>query len=432
MDFTEVFEGKCAKFSPNSESLASIVQGNRIVVRDGHSMQIVCVYKSSSSIAYLDWSNDSSMILLTNFHPKASKRVSEGIWIEVIDVSEKDSKTVNLICQIEDRSATAVRWSQDDKNIFTWDDLSMKIWSLKDRDVKLFKFPKGRPGDQDGNLGKTGLYFSTDRCDGKDRINIWNMENWSLRKKFNLLSIDSRYIKVSPSGLNIAVIDYPLEYRLSFYSPDGKMLRQFEPTSTIEAGIKSALWSPDGEILSVITHDNRLKLYGSKPEFISELRFDDCDYKNTPIFQEIIDDESGNTNERSYILRNRLGFSKNSKLAHFLKISSMQWNSGSSILAFRIDEHPEYVVLFDVYQLKIISIIIQRSIIKTISWNPIKNDCLALTSADSSNVYIWSGRSTQCVKVPQEEFMAEGIEWSSDGQSLLIRDKSKFTSMFYE
>jgi hypothetical protein len=54
-------------------------------------------------------------------------------------------------------------------------------------------------------------------------------------------------LKWSPDGRVIAVWDHLLEYKIAFYSPDGRCLRIYRPSMEQGLGIRTMQFAPSGQ-----------------------------------------------------------------------------------------------------------------------------------------------------------------------------------------
>ena len=111
---------------------------------------------------------------------------------------------------------------------------------------------------------------SPSRIERQDYIGVYNCETWELEHHFRVdtydlvrvcWSPDSRLAvdSVSDTCSAIAVQDSHLEYNVQFYSPDGRLLGDYQ-AYTGALGIKSMAWSKTGRILAVGSYDQKIRL----------------------------------------------------------------------------------------------------------------------------------------------------------------------------
>lgn len=81
--------------------------------------------------------------------------------------------------------------------------------------------------------------------------------------------------------------------------------------------------------------------------------------------------------------------------------------------------------VWDLKKIELNTVIIQNKPIKNFKWSPIANQ-LALVS-ESSKVYLFTINQAYIYEIPlKENTFPNKIQWSSDGKTILLIDKSSF------
>ncbi|EPZ34292.1 hypothetical protein O9G_003012 [Rozella allomycis CSF55] len=102
------------------------------------------------------------------------------------------------------------------------------------------------------------------RIQAKDFVSIHSCEgNWNCVRRFEIDSIDADGLAWSPDNRTIAIYETFFEYKIMFYSPDGRMLRkEHRPTNeTMCMGIQTLKWSPSSQLLAVGSYDHKIAFY---------------------------------------------------------------------------------------------------------------------------------------------------------------------------
>jgi len=92
---------------------------------------------------------------------------------------------------------------------------------------------------------------------------------------------------------------------------------------------------------------------------------------------------------------------------------------------------PNYLWIWNIATLKLVTIIEQLLPIKQVSWNPVIPGRLAFITGNS-NIYFWDAEMgyCECVDVPALNFEVHSMNWNPDGKSIVLMDKDKFCLAF--
>ncbi|CAM9930166.1 unnamed protein product [Pylaiella littoralis] len=250
--FSAVYEQSSGlvQWSPDGRYVATAV-GQRVVVRDAKdSFEIVqgglrpCLDKIES----LEWAADSDLLLCAMF---------KRSLVEVMSVARPDWQ-----CRIREGMAGMVKalWAPDARHVVTFSDfnLHMSVWSLSTRQMHTVRQPKAAPGCIAFSPDTLIMAVAT-RRDCRDNVKLYNTTTWESLGEFTAETVDLVAVEFSPDGFTLCLQDTSLEYRVLFYSLEGKLVGRLEAYSHA-LGVKSLSWSPDGTLLSVGSYDQCVRL----------------------------------------------------------------------------------------------------------------------------------------------------------------------------
>ncbi|KAI9137159.1 quinon protein alcohol dehydrogenase-like superfamily [Paraphysoderma sedebokerense] len=462
MDFTELYKQSLCLclFSPDNNYLATTVQ-HRLVIRDAESLQITHLYSSLHPISDIAWSPDAKYILAASY-PLGQIQV----WS--LDADEKE-----WTAKIDQGTGGCVKciWSPTGRDILSFSEFGLRvtIWSLVDRSVRYIQYPKHT--DKGYAFRKDGKYFAiAERRDANDYIGIYDCEDWSLIKHFQVDTTDLEDISWSPDGRFIAVWNSLLEYQIHIYHPDGRLVKSYSPYPNDQngqcmgLGIKSVKWSPSSQFVAVGSFDQKARLlnhYTFNPTIeLSHSSTVTLSRKNDfVIFRE--------TNLRSDYSNVNLKASVNSKQTEWPKMSSstsakprlyfepvfppregsttvtspstkvdpdkpslkmgisvVEFNPDGKLLATRNDTTPTTLHIFSIPSLRVVSIIQTLSPVKSIHWCPTRTNLLSW-SCGNGMVYLWDGdkKIRRLVDVDTDEGYQEKRTEGEEEGSTRIREE---------
>ncbi|KAJ3275834.1 WD repeat-containing protein wrap73 [Terramyces sp. JEL0728] len=426
-DFTEIFKqtDRLCRFSPNGEYIATAVQ-QRLVVREAHSLQILSLFNCNDQIQEIQWAKDSDLLLVGSY-----KQAKFQIW------SLHDEKwTAN----IEEGVVGCVKlmWAPDARH------LRITIWSLITKKPLYMQYPKY--ADRGYQFRTDGYYFAmVERAEGKDYISIFDCSDWTLAKRFPTESSDLEDLAWSPDGRFIAVWTSLSQYNVFIYYPDGRLVANYSAYDC-GLGIKTAAWSPSGQILAVGSFDEKCRLlnhYSWKP--LVELGHGkQVTEKNINYYKEIdLVEMNGNARSWSTKVRPKLSYEVKKppcavptanvdpeKPNPKVGISTVTFNCTGSLLLTRNEKQPNVLWIWDAVTLKQTALIQQTQSIKAVAWNPLVKERLAFCCA-SGILYLWEqGLGSDAIEVPAVNFNVVDLSWNPDGKSLVLMDKDKFCLTF--
>ena len=153
--------------------------------------------------------------------------------------------------------------------------LRLTVWSLIDATcvyIRAPKFADGRGLDFSPD-GKFLAFVRRERC--ADSILVVDARDWTVASAFAVATEDLADARWSPDSTSIAVHDAPHAYALILYAPDGRVLRDFGPTSAGRrrrsrgdaanaaadaAGVRCQRWSRGASFLAAGGRDRRCRV----------------------------------------------------------------------------------------------------------------------------------------------------------------------------
>lgn len=108
----------------------------------------------------------------------------------------------------------------------------------------------------------------------------------------------------------------------------------------------------------------------------------------------------------------------------------LRFSPCGTFLASTNAEHPTVVFIWNLNNGKIESVLIHRSPVKQIQWNPhpaatSRAACLAISTGDP-RIFIWTAPWQSVIELPRiDRLRCREVQWSSQGETLLLQDKGK-------
>uniref|UniRef100_A0A803KS83 WD-repeat protein n=1 Tax=Chenopodium quinoa TaxID=63459 RepID=A0A803KS83_CHEQI len=408
MEFTDSYKqtGPCC-FSPNARYIAAAVD-YRLVIRDTQSFKVVQLFSCLDKISYIQWALDSEYILCGLY-----KRPTIQVW----SITQPE-----WTCKIDEGLAgiAYARWP---------------------------KHPvKGVSFTRDGKFAAVCT-----RRDCKDYVNLLSCDSWEIMGVFAVDTLDLADVEWSPDDSSIVVWDSLLEYKFLIYTPDGRCLLKYQAYES-GLGVKSVSWSPCGQFLAIGSYDQMLRVVNRLTwkifaEFmhLPNVRGSSC----AVVFKEEDEqpqldiaglclssdpyDSNFDVSERQIGVRYEvadlpitLPFQKPAMDKPNPKqgIGLMAWSSDSQYIYTRDDTIPTTLWIWDMQQLQLAAILLQKEPIKAAVWNP--TSCRLAFCTGSSHLYIWTPSGAYCVSNPLPHFTVVDLKWNSDGSYLLLKDKESF------
>mmetsp|Transcript_26839 Transcript_26839/g.43836 ORF Transcript_26839/g.43836 Transcript_26839/m.43836 type:complete len:432 (-) Transcript_26839:209-1504(-) len=428
MDFSELFRfSGVTKWSPDGRYIGTVVE-HRLVIRDIETLTIAQLFTCLDIISDIEWSFDSKYVIASQY-----KRSCVQVWC--IDQPEWH-------CKIDEGPARIVhaRWAPDGRHVITSADFQIRIaiWSLVNQSCTHIKFPKF-PASQGLDFTKDGKLMAVAiRRDTKDQVQIYACESWELVKTFPVDTNDLAGIAWSPNSQYLCVWDSPTEYNVLIYLPDGRLMHKYQAYQNA-MGARLVEWSPSSQFLAVGSYDQKARL-------LNEITFKVVtEYSHT----EKVDDNSVVMYRESQInplettdpalARSRYLLVECpvsvpvvkldlSKPAQKTGVGILLWSSDGRYLLTKNDSQPNALWIWDNTRLSLSSLLIQNSPIKCASWDPIRPRAAICTG--ERKIYLWTANGCSCVDVPADKFAVNSLQWNSDGNALVLRDKDRFCCAF--
>lgn len=192
-------------------------------------------------------------------------------------------------CNIQEYSGVqSFFFSPDSSYIFIASDfnLRMSIYTLQGQFVGYIKNPKfsykGFDITEDGEL----LAF-IERSDGKDLIQIIQIETWKIINQIEPKTNDVSDLKWSTDSNYLCVWDSYVDYNILFYRYDGALLFEYSSNEN-NLGVKRIQWSPKSDLIAIGGYDSKVRIINTLTwRVITELDHLSFDNKNPTIFKEV-------------------------------------------------------------------------------------------------------------------------------------------------
>jgi WD40 repeat protein len=420
MNFSDVLPySNVMQFSPNSEWLA-VVKGLVLTIYDISQLNVVATFAVQDQVSVLEWSPDSQFILCA----QAKRGILHAFSIHDAQWTAK----INLGAS----GLTGAAWAPDSRQVLVTTEfqLSLSIWSLVNKSVAHIKNPKF--ADRGLSFSSEGKFMAlAERHECRDYIGIYFTHDWQLVSHFAVDSFDLENMSWTPDDTAIVVYDSSLTYNLLVYSPTGSLLTKCKAYDNA-LGIKSLKISPSGNFIAVGAYDQSVRVYSH----ISWRQL--IEYPHTSSVSEgpelhIYREEEYREGE---VMSSRYEMQSLPVKIQSLKVpadkpnppvgvSIVAWSFDSRYLATRNDNMPNALWIWDMETLALHILLIQKQPIRAVSWSP-KSLHLAF-STGTARLFLWSldGASVCDVPADSAEFHLNKLNWSPDGQCLLIQDKAQ-------
>lgn len=437
MNFSDAFKqtSQICRFSPDGVYLANAVQ-YRLIVRQVNTLQISRLFTCLDAIQHVQWSADSQFILCAMYNRSL---------IQVWSLEQPE-----WTCKIDEGSAGLIDvcWSPDSRHILTTADFHLRItvWSLVNKTVSYIKYPKQCP---------QGLQFSADgkflalaeRRDCKDSISLFDCNTWQLIKHFSVETEDLSGILWSPDSRMLCIWESCLQYKVLLYSLDGRCQATYSAYE-MALGIKCVSWSSTSQFLAVGSYDEKVRLLNHITwKMIAEFpHLPALDSSSTMIFQEVTKKMpllKGETHLSAAVSQTcasqyeivtgsiqtpviRPDLNKaNPKLG----VSTVNFSANCQYMYSKNDNMPNVLWIWDIPKLRLATVLLQLSPIKTVAWDPTQSR-LALCTG-TNKIYMWSPKGSLSVQIPCEAtFTAQDVKWHRDGSALLIISRDQMCVCF--
>ncbi|XP_032094703.1 WD repeat-containing protein WRAP73 [Thamnophis elegans] len=360
-------------------------------------------------------------------------------------------------CKIDEGSAglVASSWSPDGRHILNTVEFHLRItvWSLCTKSVSYIKYPKAC--QQGLAFTKDGRYLALiERRDCKDYISLFVCSDWQLLRHFEIETQDAAGIDWAPNGCVVAVWDSCLEYKVLFFSLDGRLLSTYSAYEW-SLGVKSLAWSPSSQFLAVGSYDGKVRLLNH----VTWAKIAEFDHPvnvanpKTVIYKEVEKTPAVELEKLTFPPSKRMAnalFSRKTKYEVFqapvslhhvepptdranprIGIAVLAFSSDNSFLASKNDSLPNTVWIWDVQKMKLCVVLEHLGPIQHFQWDP-KESRLALCTGNAK-IYLWSAAGCTSVQIPMEgDFKVTSFSWHPSGDSLVLLSKDNFCLCYLE
>ncbi|PIA50340.1 hypothetical protein AQUCO_01300824v1 [Aquilegia coerulea] len=105
-------------------------------------------------------------------------------------------------------------------------------------------------------------------------------------------------------------------------------------------------------------------------------------------------------------------------------VGLLSWSKDSRYLFTRNDSMPTVLWIWDIHQLELAAILVQKDPIRAAAWDPTCSRLVLCTGSD--HLYMWTASGACCVNIPLPQFTITDLKWNSDGSCLLLKDRETF------
>ena len=332
-------------------------------------------------------------------------------------------------------------WAPDSRHLLTMADFSLHLtlWSLVSKTISLIKYPK---------MSMNGLDFTSDgqymalaeRRECKDRMSIFECNNWQLVQHFSVATQDMAGIKWSPDGSVIALWDSVLDYKVLLYSMDGRCLATYSAYEHA-LGVKTVTWSPSSQFLAIGSYDEKLRIlnhltWRAVAEHTHPVNIDVSTSCGLVVYKEIEDNPrhmmTQVTSSQSHYETISLPVSipntkpDPEKPNPRLGVGIALLSTDSHYIASRNDNMPCAVWIWNMIGLGLTALLIHTSPVKEISWDPTQSRLAIATG--NGRLYLWSPAGCVSVCIPHSEpsFSLTHLKWHPDGTAISLLSSTHF------
>ena len=409
----------------------------RLVIRDSTTLSVVALFSCLDRISTIKWAPDSLRVLCF---------MKERAMCQVFDISEPD-----WTAKIEDRAAgiaTAI-WAPDARHVITIAEFAVRLtaWSLNSKAVTHINAPKST-SPKCVTFNPTGTHMAlAERRDCKDYVTVFSVATWEPIKHFAVSTVDLASLHWSPDGSAIAICDHALDYKLVVYSPDGKQVADYVAYEN-GMGIRSASWSPSGQMLAVGSYDGVCRVLNH----ITWKPFAEWAHAEEEVGsggQSVLREPDGvvvyrETNAPdadggvAYVVDElpvgiptiKPAMDKpNPKVG----VCSISFSGDGSYAMTRSEHMPCAAWIWDMKTLELASVLIQRQPITSASWDASLPRVLLTTTPGGGPdapraVFMWTPDGASCIPVPNAGFSPGSVAWcpalETEESSFVLCDSS--------
>lgn len=218
----------------------------------------VCKYLFIDVIESIEWSNDSTQLLI-------------GIYSRnICEIKSLTNPSLNFKIDEGKFGMNNARFVPNNKSIITLNHFNMRmnIWSIED--ISLPKFINNPKYSHKGlDFSPNGVLLALAKSKGgEDQLGIYNTNDWIIINSFKVITSDLQDIKWTLDNTNnIIVWDSYIECRFIIYSAfTGTIITIVEPYK-LDLGIRNLTLSPNGQFIAIGCFDQSVKMYRCLNEF---------------------------------------------------------------------------------------------------------------------------------------------------------------------
>jgi len=457
MNISESHRQSLGRWSPDGAHLAGVSQ-NRVLVREAESLKLVAVHVCADKVERVDWSPDSKYLF--------SQTVAQGV-VQVWSVGDAE-----WACRIDVGLGGVARahWSPDSRHLLIVSDfqLFLSIWRLEDHSSPVqIRYPKY--ANRGISFSRNGRWLAVlRRTDCRDSVALHSCEeNWALITEFSV-EADCADLAWAPGDASLMLWERPARAaRLLRYSPRGERLSCL---SVDDCGpLRCNFPSPSGQFHAVGGIDGHVRVIGSDSAKLWPLVKLTHDIKvataevgeaNIDVLREELVGAGpvarhlhrvGALPQPSSTLSVEGGSVRYLRLAKPSAarvpeerslpeselavdadgvpkrgIGQAMWSPDERYLATRVYSQPSTVWIWDLGCLQLSAVLIHRSPVRSISWEPSSVACgdhsrLAISTADPC-LFLWSPRGAT---VAPCSLSAARLTWRVDGGALLLQERDR-------
>ena len=194
--------------------------------------------------------------------------------------------------------------------------------------------------------------------------------------------------------------------------------------------MKSVSWSPSGQLLSIGSYDQKVRLLNHmtwKTLAEHDHTQTKVDGRNVDVYREHTFYD-GATERTRYAVEDSVvtvptEMPDETKPNPKLGVGMQAWSSDSALLFTRNDNAPTALWVWETESLTLRALLLHEEPIKSAAWDPSAQRIAIATG--TSKLFFWSADSAMCVDVPAEDFSANTLAWCTqqDGaQAIVLND----------
>lgn len=456
MDFTAVYKGTMAQWSPDSKYLAAASQ-NRLLIRHSDSSDLAAVFTCGDKIERIEWSPDSAYIL--------TEVARQGI-IQIWSLADENWK-----CCIDEGLGGIARakWAPSSRHIFVVSDfqLYLSVWKLEsssdDHHSSIrIKHPKfARRGVAFSHNGRWLAVLKRINC--RDVVAVHDSEDQFAQLAEFQVDADSADLAWAHGDRALVLWERPTkESRFLWFSPSGELLGQAS-----DAGLLRSAWASrsalflmaggfDGRMhlvsgasmktLACFSHDLKTCIAeaGETEVVVLQEEFVGAGIvarhlharggASLSVSQSAANEPSGSVR---YVRVENLGSFRvpedrapepalDADGLPRQGVGSAFWSPDDRYVATKHDGMPTAIWIWDLGRLCLAALLLHRSPVRSFCWDVSKHavgdSCrLAISTADPF-LFLWSASEAAATPCP---FSQARLQWRGDGRAVLLQERDR-------